>query len=83
MATRSWSCWTERRFVAKWTATATSAPCSTYSGGHIHPLNLAIGEADAIRLNGGRVYEQSPVTRIQHSTPAVVSTARGRSPPAM
>jgi gamma-glutamylputrescine oxidase len=22
--------------------------------GHIHPLNLAIGEADAIRLNGGR-----------------------------
>lgn len=48
-----------------------------HSGGHIHPLNLAIGEADAIRLNGGRVYEQSPVTRIQHSTPAVVSTARG------
>ena len=34
-----------------------------HSGGHIHPLNLAIGEADAIRLNGGRVYEQSPVTR--------------------
>ncbi|WP_049061217.1 FAD-dependent oxidoreductase, partial [Klebsiella aerogenes] len=25
-----------------------------HSGGHIHPLNLAIGEADAIRLNGGR-----------------------------
>lgn len=48
-----------------------------HSGGHIHPLNLAIGEADAIRLNGGRVYEQSPVTRIQHTSPAVVSTARG------
>ncbi len=32
-----------------------------HSGGHIHPLNLAIGEADAIRLNGGRVYERSPV----------------------
>ena len=46
-----------------------------HSGGHIHPLNLAIGEADAIRLNGGRVYEQSPVTRIQHTSPAVVSTA--------
>lgn len=28
-ATPSWSCWTERPFVAKWTATATSAPCST------------------------------------------------------
>ena len=49
-----------------------------HSGGHIHPLNLAIGEADAIRLNGGRVYEQSPVTRIQHTSPAVVSTARGQ-----
>lgn len=45
-----------------------------HSGGHIHLLNLAIGEADAIRLNGGRVYEQSPVTRIQHTSPAVVST---------
>lgn len=48
------------------------------SGGHIHPLNPAIGEADAIRLNGGRVYEQSPVTRIQHTSPAVVTTARGQ-----
>jgi gamma-glutamylputrescine oxidase len=47
-----------------------------HSGGHIHPLNLAIGEADAIRLNGGRVYEQSPVTRI--STPA----RRWSAPPA-
>ncbi|MFY3817359.1 gamma-glutamylputrescine oxidase, partial [Escherichia coli] len=42
-----------------------------HSGGHIHPLNLAIGEADAIRLNGGRVYELSAVTQIQHTTPAV------------
>lgn len=49
-----------------------------HSGGHIHPLNLAIGEADAIRLNGGRVYEQSPVTGIQHSSPAVVTTVRGQ-----
>ncbi|VFS56544.1 Gamma-glutamylputrescine oxidoreductase [Raoultella planticola] len=49
-----------------------------HSGGHIHPLNLAIGEADAIRLNGGRIYEQSPVTRIQHTSPAVVSTAKGQ-----
>lgn len=24
-----------------------------HSGGHIHPLNLAIGEADAIRLTAG------------------------------
>lgn len=49
-----------------------------HSGGHIHPLNLAIGEANAIRLNGGRVYEQSPVTKIQHTSPAVVSTEKGQ-----
>ena len=49
-----------------------------HSGGHIHPLNLAIGEADAIRLNGGRVYELSAVTQIQHTTPAVVRTTKGQ-----
>ncbi|ATF92011.1 NAD(P)/FAD-dependent oxidoreductase [Cedecea neteri] len=49
-----------------------------HSGGHIHPLNLAIGEANAIRLNGGRVFEQSAVTHIQHSSPAIVSTAKGK-----
>ena len=49
-----------------------------HSGGHIHPLNLAIGEADAIRLNGWRVYELSAVTQIQHTTPAVVRTANGQ-----
>lgn len=37
-----------------------------------------IGEADAIRLNGGRVYELSAVTQIQHTTPAVVRTAKGQ-----
>jgi gamma-glutamylputrescine oxidase len=49
-----------------------------HSGGHIHPLNLAIGEANAIRLNGGRVFEQSAVTHIQHGSPAVVNTAKGK-----
>ncbi|HDS1117428.1 TPA: FAD-binding oxidoreductase [Pluralibacter gergoviae] len=48
------------------------------SGGHIHPLNLALGEAEAIRLNGGRVYEQSPVTNIAHTNPAVVTTEKGQ-----
>ena len=30
------------------------------------------------RLNGGRVYELSAVTQIQHTTPAVVRTAKGQ-----
>lgn len=49
-----------------------------HSGGHIHPLNLAIGEANAIRLNGGRIFEQSPVTHIEHANPAIVSTEKGK-----
>ncbi|MGJ8523760.1 Gamma-glutamylputrescine oxidoreductase [Carnimonas sp. R-84981] len=48
------------------------------SGGHIHPLNMALGEADAIRRNGGRVFEQSPALSIRHSDPAVVKTPKGQ-----
>ncbi len=47
-------------------------------GGHIHPLNLALGEADAIRQLGGRIFEQSAVTKIRHTNPAIVSTASGQ-----
>ncbi|MCC5887583.1 MAG: FAD-binding oxidoreductase [Gammaproteobacteria bacterium] len=36
-----------------------------HSGGHLHPLNLALGEADAIEQLGGRVFEASPVTRLE------------------
>lgn len=36
-----------------------------HSGGHLHPLNLALGEADAIEMLGGRIFEQSEVTRIE------------------
>ncbi|WP_458735588.1 NAD(P)/FAD-dependent oxidoreductase [Zobellella taiwanensis] len=46
--------------------------------GHIHPLNLALGEAEAIRQGGGRIFEQSAVTHIQYGDPAVAVTAGGR-----
>ncbi|MBS0967757.1 FAD-binding oxidoreductase [Chimaeribacter arupi] len=46
-------------------------------GGHLHPLNLALGEAEAIRRHGGRIYEHSAVTHIDHGTPARVHTAQG------
>ncbi len=49
-----------------------------HSGGHIHPLNLALGEAEAIRLQGGRIFEQSAVTNIRHGEPALISTANGQ-----
>jgi gamma-glutamylputrescine oxidase len=47
------------------------------TGGHIHPLNLALGEATAFESRGGRIFEQSPVTAIQRGTTAVVKTGQG------
>lgn len=47
------------------------------TGGHIHPLNLALGEATAFESLGGRIFEQSPVTAIQRGTTALVRTAQG------
>lgn len=34
------------------------------SGGHMHPLNLALGEAAAFESLGGTLYEMSPVIRV-------------------
>ena len=48
------------------------------SGGHIQPLNLALGEAAAITKLGGRIFEQSAATNIAYGEPNVISTARGR-----
>lgn len=46
-------------------------------GGHLHPLNLALGEAEAIRRHGGRLFEQSAVTHIDYGQPALLHTALG------
>ncbi|MGH8433210.1 MAG: NAD(P)/FAD-dependent oxidoreductase [Pseudomonas sp.] len=48
------------------------------SGGHIHPLNLALGEAAAVESLGGRIYEQSPAIRIERGANPVVHTPQGR-----
>lgn len=47
------------------------------TGGHIHPLKLAQGEAAALESLGGTIHEQSPVTRIERGATAVVRTAQG------
>lgn len=47
------------------------------SGGHLHPLNLALGEAEAIRRHGGRIYEESEVTAVTYGAPHRVATGRG------
>jgi len=42
--------------------------------GHIHPLNLVQGEAEAVESLGGRIFENSPVVAVDG---AVVKTAAG------
>jgi gamma-glutamylputrescine oxidase len=34
------------------------------SGGHLHPLNLALGQAAALEARGGTIHEASPVVRV-------------------
>ncbi|AKG72113.1 TPA: NAD(P)/FAD-dependent oxidoreductase [Serratia fonticola] len=46
-------------------------------GGHLHPLNLALGEAEAVRRHGGRLFEQSAVTHIDYGQPNKLHTAQG------
>lgn len=46
-------------------------------GGHIHPLNLVLGEAAAVESLGGRIYENSRVTAVDMGANPVVRTAKG------
>jgi gamma-glutamylputrescine oxidase len=45
--------------------------------GHLHPLNLCIGEARAAEQNGATIFEQSPVTKIHHGASPRVETTNG------
>ncbi|MBD9385892.1 FAD-binding oxidoreductase [Agrobacterium sp. AGB01] len=47
-------------------------------GGHIHPLNLVLGEAAAVESLGGRIYENSRVTAVEFGTNPIVRTATGK-----
>lgn len=49
------------------------------SGGHMHPLNLALGEAAAVEQNGGTIYEDSPVISVvTEGDRPIVTTAMGQ-----
>lgn len=45
--------------------------------GHLHPLNLCIGEARAAEQLGAKIFEQSQVTEIVHGDSPRVKTAQG------
>lgn len=46
--------------------------------GHLHPLNLALGEAAAAQSLGVQLFEDSPVTRIDYGSEVRVHTANGQ-----
>lgn len=48
-----------------------------YRDGHLHPLNLCIGEARAAHNLGVQIFEQSPVTGITHGKRPRVEAANG------
>lgn len=48
-----------------------------YRDGHLHPLNLCIGEARAAHELGAQIFEQSPVTGIEHGDRPKVMTENG------
>ncbi|KKL28483.1 hypothetical protein LCGC14_2374690 [marine sediment metagenome] len=49
------------------------------TGGHMHPLNLALGEAAALETNGGVIHEHTRVTSVDTETARpVVTTTHGR-----
>ncbi len=45
--------------------------------GHLHPLNLCLGEARAAISMGTTIYEQSPVLQIEHGDKPRIITAEG------
>jgi gamma-glutamylputrescine oxidase len=47
-------------------------------GGHLHPLNLVLGEATALEMLGGRIFEQTRVLDIERLPKPVAVTPHGR-----
>ncbi len=45
--------------------------------GHLHPLNLCLGEARAAEENGARIFEKSRATHIHHGAKPRVETTEG------
>lgn len=48
------------------------------NGGHLHPLNYALGLAQAALDAGVRIFEGSAVTAMDHGTPVIATTAHGQ-----
>lgn len=47
------------------------------TGGHLHPLKFALGLADAAKMAGARIFEQTKVTHIEGGAGTTLNTSRG------
>lgn len=57
--------------------TAVLGAMHTRSGASLHPARLVRGLARAVERRGGRIYEDSAVTRVRPGQPAMLETAGG------
>lgn len=48
-----------------------------HSGGHLHPLNLVLGQAAAFESLGGVIFEHSPLSRLEHGERVRLHTEAG------
>lgn len=48
-----------------------------HSGGHLHPLNLVLGQAAAFESLGGVIHEHAPVTAVEHGERVTLRTPQG------
>ena len=72
-----WEVWNREETCAKLGTDAFHGAFACYRDGHVHPLNLCIGEARAAAGLGVRIFEQSPVTGIDHGDRPRVKTTQG------
>lgn len=48
-----------------------------HSGGHLHPLNLVLGQAAAFESLGGVIHEQTPLISLEYGSPVTLKTPAG------
>lgn len=58
-------------------STAYCAALKHMGGGHVHSLNLLLGEAKALAGHGARIFENSPVIAVEYGTRITVRTNAG------
>jgi len=69
--------WSREETCEKLGTEAFHGAFACYRDGHLHPLNLCLGEARAAHGLGVKIFEQSPVTGVRHGPRPVIETSQG------